>query len=649
MKKFINLTYNEEFDENCSIFHVDRGRPVLPSILELPKTEEYDFLFKLLIIGDPDTGKSCLLSRYIDDIFYEIYIPTVGVDFKFKTLELEDLIIKLQIWDTAGQERFSTITSAYYQGADGILLVYDSTNGKTFNNLDHWLAEIEKHSPKNVSVMLVGNKIDLDSMQKVSYENELAYAQTHQLKFIEASCSNNKGVEEAFTGIIKEIINKRLFVNNEKKEEIIPTQSIEDNMKDQVINIESTTTKDAKETDQDGVDIKIVLCGDSQSGKTSFITRLTRNEFNNEFQPTFGVSFKSITHSYKEKTFKLQLWDGSGQLNFKALIPLYYHPATTIIMVYDCTNKESFFNLKNYLIAIHEYYDNNIKLIILGNKSDNEDKIINATQGKALADYLGAAFFEISCKNGFSSIEIITELLSQITEENLIGESIYSKIEKFINLMSDKEFNENCSIFQVESASSASTIFTERLEYEYFFKLIILGDSGTGKSSLLNRYVDDRFFENSSSYLGVEFKTKMLELENLLIKLIIWDTVGQERFGAISPAFYKGADGILLVYDCTNEETFNHLDYWLAEIKKHAQNNVSIILVANKIDLDSMQKVTNDNALAYAQTHQLTLIESSCSNNKGIEEAFSTLVREIVRKSSNQNIEDKAIESNTPT
>merc|ERR1712159_656276 len=100
---------------------------------------EYDYLFKLLLIGDSGVGKSCLLFRFADDTYQESYISTIGVDFKIRTVELEGKTIKLQIWDTAGQERFRTITSSYYRGAHGIIVVYDVTDQESFNNVKTWL------------------------------------------------------------------------------------------------------------------------------------------------------------------------------------------------------------------------------------------------------------------------------------------------------------------------------------------------------------------------------------------------------------------------------------------------------------------------------------------------------------------------------
>ena len=123
---------------------------------------EYDYLIKLVIIGNSSVGKSSVLLRFSDDQFSESYLTTIGVDFRFKTLNIDGRRVKLQIWDTAGQERFRTITNAYYKGADGIVLVYDITNLPSFEDIERfWLNEVESYAEKDVELLLLGNKSDL--------------------------------------------------------------------------------------------------------------------------------------------------------------------------------------------------------------------------------------------------------------------------------------------------------------------------------------------------------------------------------------------------------------------------------------------------------------------------------------------------------
>merc|ERR1719240_1236701 len=168
-------------------------------------TPEYDYLFKLLLIGDSGVGKSCLLLRFADDTYTESYISTIGVDFKIRTLDLDGKTVKLQIWDTAGQERFRTITSSYYRGAHGIIIVYDVTDKESFNNVKHWINEIDKYAAEVVNKLLVGNKCDLASKKVVAYDEAKELADGLGVRFMETSAKNAHNVEQAFQTMAKEI------------------------------------------------------------------------------------------------------------------------------------------------------------------------------------------------------------------------------------------------------------------------------------------------------------------------------------------------------------------------------------------------------------------------------------------------------------
>jgi len=169
---------------------------------------EYDYLFKLLLIGDSGVGKSCLLLRFADDTYTESYISTIGVDFKIRTIELNGKTIKLQIWDTAGQERFRTITSSYYRGAHGIIVVYDITDQVSFNNVKQWLQEIDRYACENVNKLLVGNKSDLTNKRVVDYNTAKEFAESLGIPFLETSAKNATNVEQAFMTMAGEIKNR---------------------------------------------------------------------------------------------------------------------------------------------------------------------------------------------------------------------------------------------------------------------------------------------------------------------------------------------------------------------------------------------------------------------------------------------------------
>ncbi|URD88939.1 No apical meristem (NAM) protein [Musa troglodytarum] len=167
--------------------------------------EEYDYLFKVVLIGDSGVGKSNILSRFTRNEFCLESKSTIGVEFATRTLQVEGRIIKAQIWDTAGQERYRAITSAYYRGALGAVLVYDVTKPTSFENISRWLKELRDHADSNISIMLIGNKTDLKHLRAVASEDAQSYAEKEGLSFIETSALEATNVEEAFQMILGEI------------------------------------------------------------------------------------------------------------------------------------------------------------------------------------------------------------------------------------------------------------------------------------------------------------------------------------------------------------------------------------------------------------------------------------------------------------
>lgn len=173
-------------------------------------SQAIDLQIKLLMIGDSAVGKTCLLLRYANDSFSSTFISTIGIDFKIKNIVVDGKRIKLQIWDTAGQERFRTITTTYFRGAQGIILVYDVTDKKTFASIREWMSQIKIHADNNVNKILVGNKCDLKDARAVSYEEGVDLAKEFDLKFFEASAKHYLNVEEIFTSIVTDVKDRLL-------------------------------------------------------------------------------------------------------------------------------------------------------------------------------------------------------------------------------------------------------------------------------------------------------------------------------------------------------------------------------------------------------------------------------------------------------
>ncbi|KAK4717144.1 hypothetical protein R3W88_015482 [Solanum pinnatisectum] len=166
-----------------------------------------DYLFKIVLIGDSAVGKSNLLARFARDEFYPNSKSTIGVEFQTQKININGKEVKAQIWDTAGQERFRAVTSAYYRGAVGALLVYDISRRLTFDNIGRWLNELQTHSDMNVVIILVGNKSDLKDAREVTTAEGKALAEAKGLFFIETSALDSSNVTSAFQTVVREIYN----------------------------------------------------------------------------------------------------------------------------------------------------------------------------------------------------------------------------------------------------------------------------------------------------------------------------------------------------------------------------------------------------------------------------------------------------------
>ena len=201
----------------------------------------YDMIFKIVLIGDTSVGKTNILSKYLTDEFDPESKATVGVEFGTKNFKIENNIVKVQIWDTAGQERYRSITNAYYKGAKGALLVYDITNKKSFDNLDRWISDLKTNGDEKISIVLLGNKSDLESQRVISTEEGKNKAELFKFAFMETSALNGNNIEKAFDELIKEVYkdNHELFEKQAKVE-----------MKDKGIDLEQGKSRENKDSEK---------------------------------------------------------------------------------------------------------------------------------------------------------------------------------------------------------------------------------------------------------------------------------------------------------------------------------------------------------------------------------------------------------------
>ena len=189
----------------------------------------YDMIFKIVLIGDTSVGKTNILSKYLKGEFDPKSKSTVGVEFGVKNFKIENNIVKVQIWETAGEERYRSITNAYYKGAKGSLLVYDITNKKSFENVEKWISDLKANADEDISMILLGNKTDLEDTRVVTTEEGKNKAEFYNLTFMETSALNGNNIQEAFNELIMDVYkrNHELLENQAKAEIIRDKNTIE--------------------------------------------------------------------------------------------------------------------------------------------------------------------------------------------------------------------------------------------------------------------------------------------------------------------------------------------------------------------------------------------------------------------------------------
>ncbi len=168
----------------------------------------YDILFKIILVGDTSVGKTNIINKYIKNEFHEDFNATIGVEFSHKQFTVDNHKIKAQIWDTAGQERYKAITRAYYKGAKGAFIVYDITRKETFDNIDKWRNELTNSCNQEVTILLIGNKCDLEEQREITKEQGEEKAKSFGFSFLETSAYSGENLEKGFEMLIKEIYQK---------------------------------------------------------------------------------------------------------------------------------------------------------------------------------------------------------------------------------------------------------------------------------------------------------------------------------------------------------------------------------------------------------------------------------------------------------
>ena len=195
------------------------------------QNNKYEYIFKIILIGNSGVGKSSILQRYIQKVFQESFASTIGVDFFMKSINIGDKSIKLQLWDTAGTEKFRSITTGYYRGADAAFVVFDLSSKSSFKNLNEWIESYYKYSNPDVekNVILIGNKSDLIDKREVSKEEIEKFIKDNNINYFETSAKDGKNIDECFTFIAEKLMNQNTNKENNEHKDIIKNENLKEN------------------------------------------------------------------------------------------------------------------------------------------------------------------------------------------------------------------------------------------------------------------------------------------------------------------------------------------------------------------------------------------------------------------------------------
>ncbi|KAJ9537936.1 hypothetical protein OSB04_030669 [Centaurea solstitialis] len=561
------------------IYHVVDRRSTQTRMSEYAD-DDYDYLFKLVLAGDSGVGKSNLLSRFTRNEFSLESKPTIGVEFATRTIRVDDKIIKAHIWDTCGIERYRKITSAYYRGSVGALLVYDMTSHITFENVKRWLKDVRDHTDSKIVIMLVGNKADLHHLRAVSTEDATTFAEKEKIYFMETSAVEALNVENAFTEFLTHICH--------------------------VVDRRSTQTRMPAYADNDyDYLFKLVLAGDSGVGKSNLLSRYTRNEFSLESKPTVGVEFGTRSIRVDDKVIKAQIWDTAGNERFHSLFYAF------VPCSHKCLLPWSRWRVARLRHDKPQHVRECQEMAERGPRPHRFKRRDNARRKQGgLVPFTGG--FHRGCKT-FAEKEKTYFMETSVVEALNVENAFTEVLTQIYNIM----------VNQRPTQTSADD------GYDHLFKLVLVGDSGVGKSNLLSRFTRNEFSLEYKPTIGVEFGSRSIRVDDKIIKAKIWDTASQERYRSVASACYRGAVGVLLVYDTTRHNTFENVERWLKEVRHHTDSNIVIMLVGNKADLHHSRAVSTEDAKTFAKKEKMYFMETSALEALNVENPFTEVLTQI--------------------
>ena len=379
---------------------------------------------------------------------------------------------------------------------------------------------------------------------------------------------------------------------------------------------------------QDIKEYKILILSHLGVGKTCIIHRFVRGYYQSQFPSTIGVN---LTHKYVKlnhgRTIKMVIIDTSGAERFRCVCQRYYKESHGIILIYDITSKESFGVADYFLNDLRKSEISNvIPIFLVGNKMDLEEgRKITFEEGEKFAKENGLMFCECSIKTGENIDFIFNKLANEINEKSEELEKEFKIIKEEKNRKKIKKEKDKRQEIQAKIEERKAKIEEDKNQ------ILLLSETSAGKTSILQRFIERKFYKEYIPTIGVYDKEEPVKLDNGEdVNLKIYDTTCKEQFFYIVQYYYKSSDGIILIYDITSENSFKRVDYFINELKKNnIFGEIPIFLVGNKIDEKYRRKITFEEGEKFANEHGFMFCECSAETGENIDFIFNKLANKI--------------------
>ncbi|KAH1267338.1 Ras-related protein RABH1b [Glycine max] len=350
---------------------------------------------------------------------------------------------------------------------------------------------------------------------------------------------------------------------------------------------------------------KLVFLGDQSVGKTSIITRFMYDKFDNTYQATIGIDFLSKTMYLEDRTVRLQLWDTAGQERFRSLIPSYIRDSSVAVIVYDVASRQTFLNTAKWIEEVRTERGSDVIIVLVGNKTDLvEKRQVSIEEGEAKARELNVMFIETSAKAGFNI------------------KALFRKIAAALPGMETLSSAKQEDMVDVNLKSTTGSAQSQPQPTLAKYKLVFLGDQSVGKTSIITRFMYDKFDNTYQATIGIDFLSKTMYLEDRTVRLQLWDTAGQERFRSLIPSYIRDSSVAVIAYDVASRQTFLNTSKWIEEVRSERGSDVIIVLVGNKTDLVDKRQVSTEEGEAKSRELNVMFIEASAKAGFNIKALF---------------------------